>query len=156
MPATIEATKQHDVELVLKLYELRRDPEMRKAREWYFTEFNPANATDIGRVFASGYQASGYYRMLTSYWDMAASLVLNGGIDEQIFLAANTEHIGVFAKIEPFIAEMRAASGEADYLSNLEQLVMKTPDVQIVLERRRKVFATWTKAAQREKNTGGR
>lgn len=148
-----QATKQQDVELILKLYALRREPEMRKARAWYFTEFNPTSAADIGRLFVSGYQSSAWYRMLTSYWDMAASFVLNGGIDEQIFLAASTEHIGVFAKLEPFLAEMRVLSGETDYLINLEQVVLKTPDIKAVLERRRKTFASWAKAACREKDT---
>lgn len=97
-------------------------------------------------MFASGYEASENYRMLTSYWDMAASFVLNGGIDEKVFLDSNTEHIGVFARLEPFIAEMRELAGEPDYLSNLEQLVMKTPNAKEVMERRRKLFARWIQA----------
>ena len=140
------ADKQHDVEVILKLYELRREEKMRRARNWYFTEFNPQSALEISRMFASGYEASENYRMLTSYWDMAASFVLNGGIDEKVFLDSNTEHIGVFARLEPFIAEMRELAGEPNYLSNLEQLVMKTPNAKEVMERRRKLFARWIQA----------
>lgn len=144
------ADKQHDVEVILKLYELRREEKMRRARTWYFSEFNPQSAMDISKLFSSGYEASENYRMLTSYWDMAASFVLNGGIDEKVFLDANTEHIGVFARIEPFLAEMREISGEADYLSNLEQLVMKTPNAKELLEKRRKLFARWVKVKASE------
>lgn len=147
----MKADKQHDVEVILKLYELRREEKMRLARKWYFTKFNPQSALEISKLFADGYEASEHYRMLTSYWDMAASFVLNGGIDEKVFLDSNTEHIGVFARIEPFIAEMRELSGEADYLSNLEQLVMKVPNVKEVLERRRKLFARWVKVKASEK-----
>jgi hypothetical protein len=145
-----KATKQHDVELILKLYELRREKRMRRARAWYFTKFNPTSAADIGRLFASGERASAHYRMITSYWDMAASFVINGGIDEKLFLDANTEHIGVFAKIEPFIAELREAAGEPDYLLHLEQLVRRTPDAEAVMERRRKIFARWAKPNKRK------
>lgn len=144
------ADKQQDVEVILKLYELRREEKMRRARTWYFSEFNPQNALEISKLFASGYEASENYRMLTSYWDMAASFVLNGGIDEKVFLDANTEHIGVFARIEPFLAEMREISGEADYLSNLEQLVMKTPNAKELMEKRRKLFARWVKVKASE------
>ena len=147
---TTKATKQHDVELILKLYELRREKRMRRARAWYFTKFNPVSAADIGRLFASGERASSYYRMITSYWDMAASFVINEGIDEKLFLAANTEHIGVFAKLEPFIAELREAAGEPDYLLHLEQLVRRSPDAPAMMERRRKIFARWAKANKRK------
>ena len=149
-----KATKQHDVELILKLYELRREKRMRRARAWYFTKFNPASAADIGRLFASGERASSYYRMITSYWDMAASFVLNGGIDEKLFLDANTEYIGVFAKLEPFITELREAAGEPDYLTHLEQLVRRVPDAEAIMERRRKVFARWAKPNKRKPATG--
>lgn len=139
------ADKQHDVEVILKLYELRREEKMRRARNWYFTEFNPQSALEISKMFASGYEASENYRMLTSYWDMVASFVLNGGIDEKVFLDSNTEHIGVFARLEPFISEMRELSGEPDYLLHLETLVMKTPNARETMERRRKLFARWVK-----------
>jgi hypothetical protein len=147
---TTKATKQHDVELILKLYELRREKRMRRARAWYFTKFNPTSAADIGRLFAGGERASAYYRMVTSYWDMAASFVINGGIDEKLFVAANTEYIGVFAKLEPFIAELREAAGEPDYLLHLEQLVRRTPNAEAVMERRRKIFARWAKSNKRK------
>ena len=146
-----EATKQRDVDLVLKLYELRREKEMRSARAWFFTDFNPTSAQHIAQMINGSQSSSAHFRMLTSYWDMAASFVLNGGIDERIFLDANTEHIGVYAKLAPFLAEFRVLSQEPEYLMHLENLVKKTPNVQTVLERRRKLFANWTKVALREK-----
>src|SRR5947207_1568379 len=99
--------KQSDVIAILKLYELRRDKEMRKARAWYFSEFAPQNAMDILKLYRGGERASAYFRMVTSYWDMAASFVNNGAIDAKTFLDANTEHVFVFTKIQPFLAEIR-------------------------------------------------
>lgn len=135
--------KQEDVQAILKLYELRRDEAMREARAWYFTEFNPESATEIVKLMLSGQQQSARYRMVTSYWDMAASLVNNGGIDEKLFLEANTEHIGIFARLEPFIAEIREAFGDPNYLRHLEQVVMKIPNAKEIMASRRKLFARW-------------
>jgi len=112
------------------------------------TEFQPESAKDIIKLMLSGQEQSSYYRMVTSYWDMAASFVNNGGIDEKMFLEANTEHIGIFARIEPFIAEVREAFGEADYLIHLERLVMKIPNAKEIMANRRKLFERWTKTKQ--------
>ena len=138
-------SKQLDVQSILKLYELRRDEKMREARAWYFTEFNPTGATDIVKLMLSGQAESAQYRRVTSYWETAASLVNNGGIDEKLFLEANSEHLGIFAKLEPFIAEVREAFGDPKYLGHLEQLVMKVPNAQQILASRRKLFAGWAK-----------
>lgn len=138
-------SKQKDVELLIKLYELRRDDAMRRARAWYFSEFNPQSAKDIGVLLLSGLEASAHYRMVTSYWEMAASFVANGGIDEKMFLDANSEHLGIWSKLEPFIAEMREMFREPDYLVHLEALVMKTPNAKEILERRRAFFQRWLK-----------
>jgi hypothetical protein len=142
-------TKQADVMAILKLYELRRDEKMRAARAWFFTEFNPTSAADIVKLMFSGQEQSAHYRMITSYWDMASSLVNNGGIDEQLFLDANSEHLGVLAKLEPFLAEVREAfGGDATYLAHLETLVMKIPHAKQIMAGRRKLFASWAKGQQ--------
>jgi hypothetical protein len=139
--------KQQDVLAILKLYELRRDDRMRAARAWYFSEFAPKSAMDIIALYRGGQEASANFRMVTSYWDTAASLVLNGGIDEKMFLDANTEHIFIYAKVQPYLAEVRQIFNEQDYLIHLETLVMKIPDVELKLENRRRLIAIWTKDA---------
>ena len=140
--------KHQDVALILKLYELRREEGLRRARKWYFTEFNPQSADDIVKVFGSGHDGSASYRMITSYWDMAASLVNNGGIDEKLFQDANGEHVAVFCKLQPFIEEVRQTVGMPDYLRQLETLVMKVPNAAARLDRLRGVFSRWSKIAQ--------
>jgi hypothetical protein len=74
----------------------------------------------------------------------------NGGIDEKLFLEANTEHIVVFAKLQPFIAEIRETIGEPDYLAHLEQLVMNVPNIEKKLENRRRLIASWLTRAPDE------
>src|SRR5687768_3884313 len=73
-------------DLLLKLYDLRREPTMRQARQWFGT-FHPESADDITAALRS--EHSSYYRMVTTYWDMAASFVNNGAIDEKMFNDAN-------------------------------------------------------------------
>lgn len=139
----MENNKQADVMAILKLYELRRDEQLRRARQWYLAEFNPTSGKEIVILDLSGERESANFRMVTSFWDMACSLVNNGAIDEKLFLDANTEHIVVFAKLQPHLAEMRELFGEPDYLDNLEKLVSKIPDVESKLENRRKLMARW-------------
>lgn len=129
---------------ILKLYELRRDEQMRAARQWYFSEFNPQSAMDVIALFRGGERASANFRMITSYWDTAASLVLNGGIDQQMFLDANTEHVFIYAKIEAFLSEIRELFREPDYLIHLEKLVRALPDFDAKMESRKQLIKLWT------------
>jgi hypothetical protein len=118
-------SKQHEAELILKLYELRREETMRKARDWYFREFWPASLDDFNKVMFS--EHSGHLRMVMSYWDMAAALVNHGAINIELFNDANGEHLSVFSKIEPLLTELRSTYGPV-FLKNLEKLVDQTPD----------------------------
>ncbi len=140
--------KQKDVMAILKLYELRRDDQMRAARQWYFSDFAPAGPQDILALFQGGERASANYRMITSYWDTACSLVLNGGIDEKMFLDANTEHIFIYAKIAEFLGDVRTAFREPEYLIHLETLVKKLPDFEAKMESRRRLLALWCSGAK--------
>lgn len=132
---------------ILKLYELRRDPEMRAARQWYFSEFAPTSAMNIVDLYRNGERASANFRMVTSFWDTAASLVLNGGIDQKMFLDANTEHVFIYAKIGEYLPEVRQIFREPDFLSHLEELVRSLPDFEAKMESRKRLIALWTKPA---------
>jgi hypothetical protein len=122
--------KQADADLILKLYDLRREPVMREARNWFFS-FNPTTAAEYMEAMMS--PQSGYVRMVISYWDMAASLVNNGAIDEQMFNDANGEHLFVFAKIEPILAELRQQWNQPEMLKNYETLVRRIPNNEQIL-----------------------
>jgi hypothetical protein len=118
-------SKQEEAGLILKLYELRREETMRKARNWYFREFNPQSMADFNTALFG--EQSGYLRMVITYWDMAAALVHNGAISLEMFTDSNAEFISVFAKVEPLLSEIRAAIG-ARFASNLEKLIDAIPD----------------------------
>jgi hypothetical protein len=137
-------TKAQDALVIIKLYELRSEALMREARHWFFSDFAPKSGKEIVALLLSGEKQSAFYRMVASHWEVAASLVNNGGIDEKLFLEANSEHVVVFAKLQPFLAEIRELIGEPDYMANLEQLAMKIPNIERKLENRRRLLERWT------------
>ena len=121
------ADKEKSAELILKLYDLRREEVMRKARSWFAGSFHPETIEDVQAV-AFG-EMSAFYRMVTSYWDMACSFVNHGAIDAEMFNDANGEQVLVFAKIQPFIEQIRA-SGNPTYMQNLEKAVLAMPGAE--------------------------
>jgi hypothetical protein len=138
-------TAYESATLLIRLYELRREPTMREARNWFSREFNPTNMDEVMEVLMG--PNSGHLRMVISYWDMAASFVLNGAIDEQMFNDANGEQVGVFAKMEPFLSEYRTRMGNPNYLSHLERVVMRRPGAKESLATIREWFRARAAAA---------
>ena len=110
---------------IMKLYDLRREEKMREAREW-FDVFYAESFQDILELFKT--EDERYFRMALTYWDMAASFVNHGAIDERMFSETNGEHIAVYAKVEPFIEELRGLLKNPTGLANLEKLVLQAPN----------------------------
>jgi hypothetical protein len=137
-------SKYKDADLILKLYDLRREKTMREARNWFFT-FNPQTPQDFMDVLTS--DKSGWYRMVISYWDMACSLVNNGAIDADMFNDANGEHIFIYAKMEPWIPMLREQMGAPTFLSHLEKTVKAIPDyeqrLEVIRDRISKMIELW-------------
>jgi hypothetical protein len=121
--------------LLLKLYELRTEPTLRQARAWFTFEFHPTSAKEVLATWLGPGHESAPYRMVTTYWDMAASLVMQNAIPAEMFNAANTEHVAVFAKLRPFLSDVRAIAKYPDYLVNLEGVVnlLPRPEDQIAI-----------------------
>ena len=128
--------KAKSAELILKLYELRRESVMREARNWFFT-FSPESIEDIQRAGMGEHSA--YFRMVTSYWDMACSFVNHGAIDAEMFTDANGEQVVVFAKLQPFLEQLRATVSP-NYLRHVEQVVMAMPDIEERIGRMREMM----------------
>jgi hypothetical protein len=126
-------------DLILKLYDLRREEVMRKAREWYMRQFHPASAQDVVNTLRGEHSA--YFRMVTSYWEMAASFVNAGAIDWNMFMNANPgEPVNVFAKLYPYLEELRSMFAskydERAAFQHLEEVVMQLPHaVEQIAER---------------------
>jgi hypothetical protein len=133
---SISSIAQHDADpaqaaqVLLKLYELRGEPTLRRARAWFAFEFHPTSARDVLTAWLGPGHESAPYRMVTSYWDMASSLVLADAIPAAMFHAANTEHFAVMSKLRPFLAEVRAATQYPDYLASLKRVIAMAPDAE--------------------------
>jgi len=118
-----------DAEIILKLYDLRRESELRKARNWWLWEFSPRTADDFLKVANSpGTQENNWLRQGASYWGMAAALVLQGALDEELFLrpSCSGEMFFMFAKVQPFLPELREKLGDQEAFRDVEKVVMST------------------------------
>jgi hypothetical protein len=143
--------KQESANLILKLYDLRREATMREARNWFFT-FNPTGVQDFFDALLG--EHSGHYRMVVSYWDMAASMVNQGAIDEELFNASGGELVFVYAKIAKFLPELRQAFGSQELLQNMETLVKRIPDIDAKIEQmNERMKQMMAMRAEREKGT---
>jgi len=101
------ATPQ-DAEIILKLYELRTEAVMRKARAWMLTDFWPASAEEYFAVADNlGNEHNAWLRQVTSYWEMAAALVLHGAVSAELFVDANGEGFFFLAKFAPLLESIR-------------------------------------------------
>src|SRR5438477_9276650 len=121
---TMATTPVESANLILKLYELRREETMRKARNFFFT-FEPKSTEDYMKTMMGPDGA--YVRMVASYWEMAASLVVNGAIDAKMFDETQGEHIMVFGKIEPLLPKLREIAGNPSAFKCLEQVCKSMP-----------------------------
>jgi hypothetical protein len=116
----------HDqVNLMLRLYELRREPRLREARDWYFMNFRPASLEDISTKWPMGSPGSAYMRMVISYWEMVASIVNRGLIDEDFFFENTGEQWIVWERIKAFVPAMRQRSKNPHQYGNLEKHVQR-------------------------------
>jgi len=137
-----------DAELLLKLYDLRREETMRAARLWLTVKFDPQSAEDvIGVLRAWGSQENQYLRQVISYWEMAASFVLRGAIDGELFTECNGENVFLLAKFQPFLEQIRVNTPE--FLVRTEQVVMKYAGARAHLERLTRAFESQRSGASR-------
>jgi hypothetical protein len=115
-----------DAQLVMQLYDLRREAELRKARHWWTNEFWPQNADDYLKVVqAMGAPENNWLRQVSSYWSMAASFALHGALDVDFFLqpSISGEMVFIFAKVHPFLNELREKMADPHMFGNIEKVI---------------------------------
>lgn len=141
------ATPVDSATLILKLFELRRDPVLREARAWFLREFNPQSLEEA--LALVGGPRNDWFRMVVGYWDMAASFVVHGAIDADMFRAANTEMVSTFAKLEPFLADIRRISRIPEFAANIEVVLRGQKGIEERLAQLREQFRRLAAASQR-------
>ncbi len=146
-----------DAQLILKLYDLRRESEMRKARSWWLVTFWPMTADDIVKVASAlGTDENAWFRQVAGYWDMAASFVNRGILNADLFLEGGSsgEMVFLFAKIQPILKETREKMKSPMLFRNVERVIMGSKSGQERLkligarvQARRKAMAEGAKAS---------
>lgn len=119
-------SKVESADLILKLYDLRREAKMREARNFMF-QFNPKSADEWWQSMMDP-EVGPLVRMVTSYWDMAASFVNHGAIDAEMFNDTAGEHMFIFAKVQPILADLREKFQNPKAFYHLEKVIMDQPD----------------------------
>ena len=110
----------HDADVLMKLYDLRREPQMRKARAFLTTKFSAENLQDHMTRYPPTAEESALFRQAVTYWEMAASIVNAGALDEQLFFENSSEHFVTWEKIKHLVPEMRRAFRNPFLYHNLE------------------------------------
>jgi hypothetical protein len=127
MPQSAQATYD-DANLVMRLYDLRREEKLREARAWFVANFKPKSMADIDQLCASGSENNARMRQVASYWDMAASFVAAGVLNPELFFASNREMLLVAVRFRPVMAEIRTAFKDPTFLKNLETVAQQFSD----------------------------
>jgi len=130
----------HDAELILKLYDLRREPAMRQARIDVQGKFVPKSFEDVLAVTKGEHALNTAYRMVSSYWEMAAGFVKHKALDLELFAENCAEGLFLFAKVEPHLERMRKELSPYAYM-NMENVVRESPTARARLEIFRKRVA---------------
>jgi hypothetical protein len=119
------STPHESAQSLMQLYEIRRETRLREARAWVVSSFNPRSVEDYLAIMKSDEYVN--VRMVTSYWEMAASFVVHGAIDAEMFQAVSGEMLVVLAKVDFMLDEIREATGQTGALRHVEKVASEWP-----------------------------
>ncbi len=111
-----------DVSLILRLYEMRRETKLREARDWFGKSFKVKTVDEFNQLCGPGSETNAYYRMVTSYWEMAASFITSGVLHQELFFDSGGELLFVWERIRDVLPALRQANKNPRSLKNLEQV----------------------------------
>jgi hypothetical protein len=140
-----ERPDHHDAELVLRVYETRREAVMRESRRAIFANFWPKTFDDVAAVMKSDHPLNAAFRQVGTYWEMVYAMVKHGIVNAEYFLETNGEGLFVFARLEPFLEEYRKL-GSPNAFRNAEWITKECPEgrrlYEVIKERTRKIAAS--------------
>ena len=132
-----------DVNLILKLYDMRREERLRSARVWFSANFKPKSMADFNALCPVGSDANAFARQVLTYWDMVGSFVSCGVLDRDLFFQSGRELLFVWTRVEPLIAEWRGAIKDPNFLEHLETVGRAFADYY--QHRNREAYETFVK-----------
>ena len=128
-PGMTNKATHADVDIILRLYQIRSEPTMREARKFIIFDFWPSSFEELGRLFAGGGKEFAYFRQVTSYWDMAISFVARGALDPLLFLDNCNEMIFAYAKYKQFLPQLRE-NVNPQFWKRVEDFLTGSPEAQ--------------------------
>jgi hypothetical protein len=135
-----------DAEIVLKLYDLRREEVMRKARNFMATQFWPQSSGDVLKVMQDfGSEENAYFRQVTSFWDMAVTLVHRGAVDPDLFSDWSAEMFFLFAKLHPYLDDIRKEMDAPQWMGNIIKFIESKPEYTTKFEAFKRRVANMSK-----------
>ena len=114
-----------DANLILKLYDMRREEKLRQARAWFTANFHCATMEEFNKICPAGSQENAYARQVITYWEMVASFIANGVLNEHLFFQSGMELLLVWERVKDFVPDMRKANKNPGAWKNLEMVANK-------------------------------
>jgi hypothetical protein len=114
------AATHEDANLVLKLYEMRREDRMRDARRWFAASFKVKSLAEFQALCPPGSEANASFRMVVTYWDMVASFVTSGVLNPELFYQSGGEMLFAWERLRGILPELREANKNPIQYRNLE------------------------------------
>ena len=111
-----------DANLILRLYEMRREPRMRQARAWFTANCKVKSYDELLKLAPSGTDENASLRMVTSYWDLVASFMTSGVLHKELFFQSGRELLLVWERVRDYLPSMREAYKDPHYLKHLESI----------------------------------
>jgi hypothetical protein len=109
-----------DVNLILRLYDMRREEKLRAARAWYVSNFRPKTFEEMLKIAGPGTDGNATFRQAISYWDMVASFVAAGVLNQELFFQSNRELLFFWLRLKPVVKEAREAFKDPNAWKNIE------------------------------------
>ncbi len=139
------STPHESAQSLMRLYDLRREAKLREARIWVATSFNPRSIEDFAAITQTDEYTN--FRMVSGYWDMAASFVVAGAIDPEMFQAVSGEMLLLYCKVELMIDELRESVGNPGLLKYVQAVADEWPGAKDRMAGMREYFSGLAAAA---------
>jgi len=124
MKTTAPKATFDDVDLILRLYEMRREPRLREARMWFASSFKPRMLDEFRTLCPAGSDANASYRMVTTYWEMVASFLTSGVLNPDLFYQSGRELLFTWQRVRPILPALRESYRHSLELKNLEDAAL--------------------------------
>jgi hypothetical protein len=111
---------QDQANMMLRVYEMRREPRLRQARAWFVAKFSAATPEELAKKYPQGTEENASFRMLIGYWEMVCGILNRGLMDDELFFENNNELWIVWFKIRPLVLAMRHSSKNPRLFAQLE------------------------------------